>query len=160
MLHGGLVGQRGGYVNTDYYNRGRNLRSFLLAASLGVMAPPGNMRDCFTKPTLAGQCTTGRAAPSLLPFVLVLHCGLARAVSDKEQAQMQILFTAVSLPLTIQTPALPPAPQACNRMSYMCVPLYDSLGENAIEFIVRHAEVRGLAPLPCCGPQHVLAFWE
>jgi long-chain acyl-CoA synthetase len=31
--------------------------------------------------------------------------------------------------------------QACNRMSYECVPLYDSLGENAIEFIVRHSEV-------------------
>jgi acyl-CoA synthetase (AMP-forming)/AMP-acid ligase II len=35
----------------------------------------------------------------------------------------------------------PPAPlQACNRMSYECVPLYDSLGENAIEFILRHSE--------------------
>ncbi|KAI8471525.1 MAG: hypothetical protein J3K34DRAFT_416911 [Monoraphidium minutum] len=32
------------------------------------------------------------------------------------------------------------AMQACNRMSYECVPLYDSLGENAIEFIVRHSE--------------------
>ena len=30
--------------------------------------------------------------------------------------------------------------QACNRMSYECVPLYDSLGENAIEFIVGHSE--------------------
>lgn len=30
--------------------------------------------------------------------------------------------------------------QACNRMSYECVPLYDSLGEGAIEFIVRHSE--------------------
>jgi long-chain acyl-CoA synthetase len=26
-------------------------------------------------------------------------------------------------------------------MSYECVPLYDSLGENAVEFIMRHAEV-------------------
>ncbi|GBF96698.1 hypothetical protein Rsub_09440, partial [Raphidocelis subcapitata] len=32
------------------------------------------------------------------------------------------------------------AMQACNRMSYECVPLYDSLGENAIEFILRHSE--------------------
>lgn len=32
------------------------------------------------------------------------------------------------------------AMQGCNRMSYECVPLYDSLGENAIEFIVRHSE--------------------
>lgn len=32
------------------------------------------------------------------------------------------------------------AMQSCNRMSYECVPLYDSLGENAIEFIVRHSE--------------------
>ncbi|KAG2497767.1 hypothetical protein HYH03_004039 [Edaphochlamys debaryana] len=32
------------------------------------------------------------------------------------------------------------AMQACNRMSYHCVPLYDSLGENAIEYIVNHSE--------------------
>jgi len=32
------------------------------------------------------------------------------------------------------------AMQACNRMSTVCVPLYDSLGENAIEYIVRHSD--------------------
>ncbi|WIA35224.1 hypothetical protein OEZ86_003686 [Tetradesmus obliquus] len=32
------------------------------------------------------------------------------------------------------------AMQACNRMSYECVPLYDTLGENAVEFIVNHSE--------------------
>ncbi|KAF8060497.1 LACS4 [Scenedesmus sp. PABB004] len=32
------------------------------------------------------------------------------------------------------------AMQACNRMSYQCVPLYDTLGENAIEFIIEHSE--------------------
>jgi hypothetical protein len=31
--------------------------------------------------------------------------------------------------------------QACNRMSYECVPLYDSLGEHAIEYVVRHSEM-------------------
>jgi long-chain acyl-CoA synthetase len=30
--------------------------------------------------------------------------------------------------------------QACNRMSYECVPLYDTLGENAVEFIINHSE--------------------
>jgi long-chain acyl-CoA synthetase len=30
--------------------------------------------------------------------------------------------------------------QACNRMSYVCVPLYDTLGENAVEFILNHSE--------------------
>ncbi len=30
--------------------------------------------------------------------------------------------------------------QACNRMSLYCVPLYDSLGENAIEYIINHSE--------------------
>ena len=30
--------------------------------------------------------------------------------------------------------------QACSRMSLYCVPLYDSLGENAIEYIVTHSE--------------------
>eukprot|EP00891_Asterochloris_glomerata_P009967 jgi/Astpho2/9967/Aster-06780 len=31
--------------------------------------------------------------------------------------------------------------QACNRHTVYCVPLYDSLGENAIEFIIHQAEV-------------------
>lgn len=30
--------------------------------------------------------------------------------------------------------------QACNRQSIYCVPLYDSLGENAVEFIINHSE--------------------
>ncbi len=29
--------------------------------------------------------------------------------------------------------------QACNRQSAYCVPLYDSLGEDAIEYIIAHA---------------------
>lgn len=29
--------------------------------------------------------------------------------------------------------------QACNRMSIYCVPLYDSLGEHAIEYIINHS---------------------
>lgn len=32
------------------------------------------------------------------------------------------------------------AMQACNRLNTVCVPLYDSLGENAIEFITNHSE--------------------
>ncbi|PSC74925.1 long chain acyl-synthetase 4-like [Micractinium conductrix] len=32
------------------------------------------------------------------------------------------------------------AMQACNRQNLYCVPLYDSLGEHAIEFIIKHAE--------------------
>eukprot|EP01025_Chloroclados_australasicus_P041652 TRINITY_DN4426_c0_g1_i1.p1 TRINITY_DN4426_c0_g1~~TRINITY_DN4426_c0_g1_i1.p1 ORF type:complete len:662 (-),score=87.70 TRINITY_DN4426_c0_g1_i1:314-2299(-) len=34
--------------------------------------------------------------------------------------------------------------QACNRMGYVCVPLYDSLGENAVEYIVDHAECQAV----------------
>jgi len=30
--------------------------------------------------------------------------------------------------------------QACNRMTIYCVPLYDTLGENAIEYIINHSE--------------------
>ena len=30
--------------------------------------------------------------------------------------------------------------QACNRQSVYCVPLYDTLGENAIEYIISHSE--------------------
>ncbi|KAI8110231.1 hypothetical protein M9435_001910 [Picochlorum sp. BPE23] len=32
------------------------------------------------------------------------------------------------------------AMQACNRMNLYCVPLYDTLGENAIDYIVAHSE--------------------
>jgi long-chain acyl-CoA synthetase len=32
------------------------------------------------------------------------------------------------------------AMQACNRMNLYCIPLYDTLGENAIEYIVKHSE--------------------
>lgn len=31
--------------------------------------------------------------------------------------------------------------QACNRMSFICVPLYDSLADDAIEYIIDHAGV-------------------
>jgi long-chain acyl-CoA synthetase len=30
--------------------------------------------------------------------------------------------------------------QACNRMNVYCVPLYDTLGDNAVEYIVKHSE--------------------
>ena len=30
--------------------------------------------------------------------------------------------------------------QACNRQSIYCVPLFDSLGENAVEYIINHSE--------------------
>jgi long-chain acyl-CoA synthetase len=36
-------------------------------------------------------------------------------------------------------PAWMVAMQACNRLGAACVPLYDSLGEHAIEFILRHS---------------------
>ena len=36
--------------------------------------------------------------------------------------------------------ALVSALQACNRQSIYCVPLYDSLGENAVEYIINHSE--------------------
>jgi long-subunit acyl-CoA synthetase (AMP-forming) len=32
------------------------------------------------------------------------------------------------------------ARQACSRLSAYCVPLYDSLGENAVEYIITHSE--------------------
>jgi len=57
--------------------------------------------------------------------------------------------------------AAPPdcCPQAMNRMSAVCVPLYESLGDNAIEYIVSHAatklvfaQVRGVAVVQPCRP--------
>merc|ERR1711959_387125 len=34
------------------------------------------------------------------------------------------------------------AMQACNRVNAACVPLYDTLGENAVEYILNHAECK------------------
>ncbi|KAK9828036.1 hypothetical protein WJX81_003948 [Elliptochloris bilobata] len=36
------------------------------------------------------------------------------------------------------------AMQACNRQGYFCVPLYDTLGENAVEYIISHSETSAL----------------
>ena len=33
-----------------------------------------------------------------------------------------------------------PVSQACNRQGVYCVPLYDTLGENAVEYILDHSE--------------------
>ena len=33
--------------------------------------------------------------------------------------------------------------QACNHQNLKCVPLYDTLGENAVEFIMNHSEATG-----------------
>jgi len=32
--------------------------------------------------------------------------------------------------------------QACNRNNFVCVPLYETLGEDAIEYILDHSEAR------------------
>ena len=32
--------------------------------------------------------------------------------------------------------------QACSRSDYVCVPLYDSLGEQAVQHIIKHAHTR------------------
>ncbi|KXZ48126.1 hypothetical protein GPECTOR_30g222 [Gonium pectorale] len=34
--------------------------------------------------------------------------------------------------------------QACNRMSYVCVPVYDTLGHHAVQYVIDHAGVRAL----------------
>jgi len=36
------------------------------------------------------------------------------------------------------------AMQACNRINARCVPLYDTLGENAVEYILNHAECKAV----------------
>merc|ERR1711959_470987 len=36
------------------------------------------------------------------------------------------------------------AMQACNRVNAACVPLYDTLGENAVEYILNHAECKAV----------------
>lgn len=63
------------------------------------------------------------------------------------------------------------AMQACNRLNLACVPLYDSLGENAIEYIIDHSEAavtflsaakmpQMLQALPKInGPLKALVYW-
>ncbi len=38
-----------------------------------------------------------------------------------------------------------PPLQACNRLSLVCVPLYETLGETAIEYIMQHSGCRLVA---------------
>lgn len=61
--------------------------------------------------------------------------------------------------------------QACNRTSGYCVPLYDTLGENAIEYILGHSEasvvvvaadkIRNLAAALATNKEHVetVVYW-
>jgi len=46
----------------------------------------------------------------------------------------------VSAPPQTRAPGRPP--QACNRNNFVCVPLYETLGEDAIEYILAHSEAR------------------
>jgi hypothetical protein len=74
-------------------------------------------------------------------------CMLAVATtSDRAESFPAKELCRHTVPLAVLTPlVLPPAQlalQACNRMSYVCVPLYETLGENAVEFILQHADVQ------------------
>lgn len=48
--------------------------------------------------------------------------------------------------LSFHAPCLPypyfPILQGCNRTSLECVPLYDTLGDTAIEFVMKHSETK------------------
>lgn len=54
------------------------------------------------------------------------------------------------LPTSIEAPSLPPGPvlslpsctQAINRMDMVCVPLYDTLGDEAVQYIIKHSEAK------------------
>lgn len=49
-------------------------------------------------------------------------------------------------PHGLHSPLAPPTNtpplQACNRNNFVCVPLYETLGEDAIEYILDHSEAR------------------
>lgn len=62
------------------------------------------------------------------------------------------------------------AMQACNRQNLYCVPLYDSLGENAIEYIINHSETTAVfvqteklqmlvKALPHTPGVHTVVYW-
>lgn len=53
------------------------------------------------------------------------------------------------LPTGIEASSLPPlpllalyCPQAINRMDMVCVPLYDTLGDEAVQYIIKHSEAK------------------
>ncbi len=73
---------------------------------------------------------------------IAIHSNAAAHMrSSSRPADSTRYFGGISCPLaTAPEPPPPTPPQACNRMSMQCVPLYDSLGENAIEYIVNHSE--------------------
>lgn len=48
--------------------------------------------------------------------------------------------------------------QACSRMGYVLVPLYDTLGETAVEYIIDHSETVYLAVSASKLPQLAAAF--
>lgn len=58
-----------------------------------------------------------------------------RPPRSKVIARRQICSTTAA-----RLPPRTPSVQACNRLNTVCVPLYDSLGENAIEYIINHSE--------------------
>lgn len=67
---------------------------------------------------------------------------------------------AMHAPVLATSPACRLSLQACNRMSYVCVPLYETLGENAIEFILQHADVKLVVVEGCRMARMVKALRE
>ncbi len=91
--------------------------------------PPGQLSS---QRAAAQRNQIDRRAPANRQWIAVPERGGDGAVARKEGRELgRNLLSACPRTRT----------QACNRLSLHCVPLYDSLGENAIEYIINHAEV-------------------
>eukprot|EP00967_Tisochrysis_lutea_P110981 scaffold174149_cov22-Tisochrysis_lutea.AAC.3 len=107
--------------------------------------PPMKMADC--KPVSAGACYTFQNCCACMTDVCLSGCqamcamllpaqltaSITGAISLGEGVSFTFVVAAAAALLVVK------AMRAMNRMSAVCVPLYETLGENAIEYIIQHS---------------------
>ena len=48
--------------------------------------------------------------------------------------------------------------QACNAFNFVCTPLYDSLGDDTVEYVVNHAEIKAVFVHPRSAKNLAVAY--
>ena len=92
---------------------------------------------------LAMQDTCHDPALPLFPDALIGTWVFPVALAVAARAQRtaaQTGYAAFAQPACSTAPGPRRRPvQACNRQTFYCIPLYDSLGDDAIDYIIRHS---------------------
>jgi hypothetical protein len=161
-VHGTQNGKAGDYVFMTYSEAGEavgQIASALATLGLGKADRVGVYGANCCEWMIAMQvgrdelrgypcgCSRHGAARAALSSAARTSCASGRPATPYATLRAAPTDTPCAAPPRPPRPAPPrpapprPASQACNRMSYECVPLYDSLGETAIEFIMRHSEM-------------------